>query len=185
MWPFSQKYNYLYYPVMVSFLDLRNRLPRRRLDKLKVCNVGVGEGGSALALQLPYFNFARLDHIDVHQPYLDAARARTWSAKVVNFINTDVRNWNFAAYDYVFMFDVLEHLEKADALAVMEKIKCHQLIFIPLETMFRKNDFGVKAQDHLSFWTEADFKERGYTTEILSGFHIEEKSVFDALWALK
>ena len=166
-------------------IDLRNRLPRQNLDKLNVLNVGVGVGNSGLAVQLPYFPFARLDLLDVHQPYLDSARARTWAAKKVNFINCDIRTWNTNAYDLVLMFDVLEHLEKKDSLAVMDKIKCKQVIFIPLEKEFRKNEFNAESQDHLSIWRPYDFVHRGYEIELLPGFHHDEKNVWDALWAIK
>ena len=185
MWPFRQKSEYLYYPLVISYLDLRNRLPRENLDKLKVLNVGVGDGGSGLAIQLPYFPFAQLDHVDPHEPYLKSAKARTWAAKKVRFIHADIRNFDTSNYDYVLMFDILEHLPKEDSLAVLEKIKCNQVIFIPLEKEFRKNIYGAKSQDHLSLWREQDFKCRGYTTEVLKGFHHEDNRIFDALWAIK
>lgn len=185
MWLFSKKDYFKYYPLVAASLDLRNRLPRTGFEKLKVLNVGVGVGNSGLAIQLPYFPFARLDHVDVHNPYLEVAKARTWAAKKVNFINADIREIGLIDYDFVLMFDVLEHLPKADALAVMDRIKSHQIIFIPLETEFRKNTFGAESQDHLSLWTEFDFTSRGYKTERLSGFHKEENLIFDALWAIK
>ena len=185
MWPFSQKDKFIFYPLMPFAIDLRNRLPRQNLDKLNVLNVGVGVGNSGLAVQLPYFPFARLDLLDVHQPYLDSARARTWAAKKVNFINCDIRTWNTNAYDLVLMFDVLEHLEKKDSLAVMDKIKCKQVIFIPLEKEFRKNIFEAESQDHLSFWTEEDFIKLGYKTEVLQNFHRDGDNYFPALWAVK
>lgn len=174
-----------FYPLVPDEIDLRNRLPRKNLDKLKVLNVGVGSGSSGLARQLPYLKFKQLDHIDVHQPYLDAAQTRVWDAEIVNFINLDIRYFGTASYDWILMFDVLEHLPKEDSLRVLSKIKCKQLIFLPLEKEFRENTFGAKSQDHLSFWTEQDFKERGYKTEVLSGFHREGDKVFDALWAVK
>ena len=174
-----------YYPVVPDDIDLLSRLPRKDLNKLKVLNVGVGDGWSGLARQLPFFDFGRLDHIDIHQPYLDAAKVKVWDAEIVNFINADIRNFGTSIYDLVLMFDVLEHLPKADALAVLDKIKCKQIVFIPLEREYRENTFGVKSQDHLSFWTEREFRKLGYKTEVLHHFHQEGKMVFGALWATK
>lgn len=185
MWPFSKKLDFTYYLPVPFEIDLRARLPRNGLRNLKVLNVGVGEGNSGLAVQLPYFPFARLDNIDVHQPYLEAAMARTWAAKEVNFFHADIKNFNIVGYDLVLMFDVLEHLTKADSLAIINRIKCRQVIFIPLEKEFRKNVYGAKSQDHLSLWTEADFKGRGYKTEVLKDFHHKDNRIFDALWAVK
>ena len=184
MWFFKEKF-ISYYPPISPMIDLRMRLPRKNINKLTVLNVGVGEGNSGLALQLPYFDFFRLDCIDVFQGYLDNARARTWAAQTVNFINADVRNFGTSIYDIVLMFDVLEHLPKKDSLAVIDSIKCNQVIFIPLENEYRENRFGVKSQDHLSFWTEADFKERGYKTQVLQGFHHDKNITWPALWAIK
>ena len=185
MWPFTTKSKFFYYPAVPFFLDLRNRLPRSGLEKLRVLNVGVGTGISWLATQLSYFPFARLVNIDIHQPYLDSAAVRTWAAKKINFINADIRQFGTEGYDYVLMFDVLEHLPKADALTILDRIKCHQIIFIPLEKEFRANTFGAKSQDHLSYWREYDFVHRGYKTELLPNFHKENNNAFDALWALK
>ena len=174
-----------FYPPVPDEIDLRNRLPRRNLNKLKVLNVGVGLGGSGLGRQLPFLRFKRLDNIDVFQPYLDGAKSRFYDAEKVSFINADIRDFDTSIYDWVLMFDVLEHLPKEDSFRVLDKIKCSQLIFIPLEKEFRENTFNAKSQDHLSFWTEEDFKNRGYATEVLSGFHREGEKVFDALWAVK
>ena len=185
MWPFKKTNDFIFYPPMPFFIDLRNRLPREKINKLKVLNVGIGVGNSGLAVQIPYLPFERLDLLDVHKPYLESAKARTWSAKQVNFIDADIRNFGTSIYDLVLMFDVLEHLPKEDSLTVMDKIKCKQVIFIPLENQYRENTFNAESQDHLSLWTEEDFKERGYKTEVLKNFHKEGGEVWDALWALK
>jgi len=183
--PFINFNHYEYYPPFHPSIDLRNRLPRFGLNGLKVLNVGVGEGNSGLAVQLPFIPFKRLDNIDVHQLYLDKAVCRTWAAKQVNFILADIREFDTSIYDLVLMFDVLEHLPKEDSLKVIDKIKCSQVVFIPLEKEFRENTFGVASQDHLSFWTEEDFKNKGFKTEVLKGFHKQGGKSFDALWALK
>lgn len=173
------------YPFVTPQIDLRLKLPAKGLEKLKVLNVGVGSGESGLARQLPFLPFYRLDLLDVHQPYLDNAIKKDWAAKCVNFINADIRNFDTSIYDVVLMFDVLEHLPKEDSLAVMKKIKCHQIIFIPLEEHFRENTFNAKSQDHLSLWKESDFIQRGYCTDRLFAFHKEGNDIFDALWATK
>jgi hypothetical protein len=174
-----------YYPLVPDEIDLRKRLPRKGLNKLQVLNVGVGSGSSGLARQLPFFRFNWLVHVDPHKPYLDAARTIAWDAELVSFINKDVRDCSFDAYDWVLMFDVLEHLPKEDSLKVLDSIKCRQLIFIPLEKEFRANVYEAQSQDHLSLWTEQDFKDRGYHTQVLVNFHKEDNRVFDALWATK
>jgi hypothetical protein len=173
------------YPNIPPEIDLRARLPFRRLKEMKVCNVGAGSGYSGNARQLPFLHFKELDFIDVDQEYLDAAKARRYMSDKVNFIKRDVRNHIFNKYDLVMMFDVLEHLPKNDSLAVMAKIQCAQLIFIPLEKEYRANVYGHASQDHLSFWTKEDFDNLGYQTEELYNFHNEDGRTFSALWAWK
>jgi hypothetical protein len=76
-------------------------------------------------------------------------------------------------------------LPKEDSIKIIEKVKT-AIVFIPLEKHFRANVFGVESQDHLSLWTEEDFKSRGYQTQVLKDFHYNELGErFDALWAIK
>jgi len=185
MFNFLKRDKYNYYPPVHPLIDLLNRLPRRKLNEQIVCNVGAGSGLSALGRQLPLIPFERLDFIDIHQPYLDGAQAQTYAAKYVNFFLADARQFDFSPYSIVLMFDVLEHLPKEDSLAIMDRIKSKQVIFIPLEKEFRKNVYEAESQDHLSLWTEEDFKSRGYRTQVLENFHKEDNRIFPALWALK
>lgn len=173
------------YPFVTDQIDLRFRLPKTGLERLTVLNIGVGSGDSGLARQLPYLPFFRLDMIDVYQPYLDNAAAKNYAAKICHFIKADARNFDTSPYDLVLMFDVLEHLEKPDSLFLLQKIKAKQIVFIPLEERYRENCFGVKSQDHLSFWTEDDFLKLGFKTERLFAFHRDCNNIFDALWAIK
>jgi ubiquinone/menaquinone biosynthesis C-methylase UbiE len=174
-----------YYPVLMPNIDLRYRLPRKQLSKMRVLNVGVGSGESLLARQLPFINFGSLTMIDVYQPYLDNAQTKTWDAKNISFVLADVRNYPVEDFDLVLTFDILEHITKEEAIAVMKRIKGKHVIFGPLEEHYRANTFEVESQDHKSLWTEEDFINLGYKTEVLKNFHREGNDIFDAIWALK
>jgi hypothetical protein len=176
---------YEYYPIFHPAIDLRNRLPRTNLNKMTALYVGAGSGDSALGMQLPYIKFQRLDFIDIHEPYLESASCRTYAANKTNFIKADVRDFDFSPYDIILIFDVLEHLPKEDSLKVIDKIKCKLVVFLPLEREFRENVFGAESQDHLSLWTEQDFKNKGFKTDVLEDFHPGPKGRFPALWALR
>lgn len=178
-------FNSRFYPLVAPEIDVRYRLPRKNLHKLKVLNVGVGSGYSGLARQLPFIEFGSLTMIDVHQPYLDMAKMKTWDARKIEFIKADLRSFDPSDFDVVMMFDVLEHVEKDDAIAFLSKIKGRSVVFGPLEKVYRPNVFEVKSQDHLSLWTEQDFIDLGFNTELLKNFHREEDQIFDAVWALK
>ena len=174
-----------YYPLVMPNIDLRYRLPRKELSKMRVLNVGVGSGESSLARQLPFINFGSLTMIDVHQPYLDNAKMKNWDAGEISFVNADIRDYPVEDFDLVLTFDILEHITKEEAVAVMNRIKGKHVVFGPLEEHYRKNTFDVESQDHKSLWTEQDFKNLGYQTEVLKNFHREGDDIFDALWALK
>jgi glycosyltransferase involved in cell wall biosynthesis len=171
------------YPQIKPCVDLRKKIGYGR--GLKVLNVGAGSCESDLMKQMVFMEFKQLDHIDIHQPYLDHAKQLAWCSESVNFISRDIRDESFEGYDIIMIFDVLEHLAKEESLAIIEKIKKTKsklVIFIPLEKEFRPNTFGAKSQDHLSLWTENDFKELGFETELLPYFHGTEG---DALWAIR
>jgi 2-polyprenyl-3-methyl-5-hydroxy-6-metoxy-1,4-benzoquinol methylase len=173
------------WPMVMPELDLRYRIPRGDIKKMRCLNIGVGSGYSLLARQLPFFNFKHLTLCDVHEPYLKNAQARTWNAKTMEYVLCDGREIDVSGYDIVFAFDVLEHMTKEDAFALVKKIKCPMVVFGPLELEYRANVYEVKSQDHLSLWTEKDFINLGFKTEVLKNFHREDDRIFDAIWAIK
>jgi len=140
----------------------------------RVLNVGVGPGieFSGVARQLPYFEFGRLDHIDVHPPYLYKAQEVNWASKIVTYKIMDVRNiQNFDDWTLVLMFDVLEHLPEEDAIIVLNRLiasTCKILIFLPIETGEYQNKYPeVAAMEHRSFWKPEEFTNLGLNVEYL------------------
>jgi glycosyltransferase involved in cell wall biosynthesis len=173
------------YPWVPSEIDLRLRLPVKNLHKLKVLNIGVGDMSSGLARQLPYFKWGQLDNIDTHQPYIDYAKTLPWIGTVSFMLKDmrDIKNWN--DYDLVMVFDVFEHLKKEESIKIIKEIKTHLIIFGPLEDKPRHNHYDVEGQEHLSLWTEQDFKDLGLNTEVLPSFHSDEEgNRWDAIWAI-
>lgn len=169
------------YPEVPPALDLRNRiLP----NGMTVLNAGVGPGDSWLAKQLPHLPFRRLDHIDIHEPYIFKAREVPWAAEEVRFKVGDITNGtNFDGYDMVFFFDIIEHLKKEDGLRILG-MPFKKLLFVPIETEPRGNSFGVESQDHLSFWTEEELKDLGYKTERVRQFmKRRDGTLMDSVWA--
>jgi len=165
-----------------EIIDLRLRLPIRGLTNKRVLNIGVGDMSSGIARQLVNLKFKDLEMVDVHKPYLQNAMTYNWMVKHIGFEVKDMKDiHNWREYDLVMVFDVFEHLKKEESIKIIKEIigETNLIIFGPLEKEFRKNTYEVQSQDHLSLWTEQDFKDLGLKTEVLKNFHGD----FDAVWA--
>ena len=175
------------------FIDLRLKLPLKDITKMRVLNMGIGSGESGVARQLVNIKFKHLHMVDVHQPYIDDAKKLEYLADEVEFELKDGKadyNWN--DYDLVMIFDVLEHIEKEESIRIVNEIQAagvKLLVFGPLEEEPRENTFTdeqgetIGHQDHISFWTEQDFKDLKLNTTLLKNFHEEHGKFFDAVWA--
>jgi len=165
-------------------INLKSKLSGYRCEDLKVLNVGAG-GDAVVGLppQLREIEFRQLDHLDAYAPALDKTRGVKWNAETVNFILEDIRNFDFSDYDLLIMFDVVEHLPKADALDLLRKAK-RAVVFIPLETGELMDGEGIPFGCHLSRWTEQEFIDLGFRTQVLKNFH-DYHGHFDAMWAEK
>ncbi len=152
-------------------------------EKMKVLNVGGGDAHVGLPPQLEEITFRQLDHLDAYKPALDKASGIRWKAGTVNFILSDIRDFDFSGYDLLLLFDVVEHLPKADAVALLKKVK-HAFVHIPLETGRLIDGDGVPFQRHLSRWTEQEFKDLGFRTMVFKNYH-NYRGRFDAMWAEK
>jgi hypothetical protein len=175
------------YPNVHPCIDLRPRLGD--LSERKVLNIGIGPGDSGLAMQLKTYPIKRLDHVEIHQPYIDTAKQYPfWVAKEVNYYLGDAREFPVEDYDLVLAFDVLEHMPKDDALKLIARCP-HMVIFGPLENSLHNDregvDMTVESQAHLSLWTEQDFIDLGFKTEVIPDFHREHGESWDALFACR
>lgn len=180
------------YPYIPKEIDLRLRLPVKDLYKMNVLNIGAGDGMSGLARQLPCFKYRGIIQTDVHFPYLQMCMKLPWRFTSMTFAEIDVRdidikNWKDHS-NLVLIFDVLEHLPKEDSIRVVKEIMelgVKLLIFGPLENRLHNHrlEEEVDSQEHLSLWTEQDFKDLGLKTEVLKNFHEEDGEKFDAIWA--
>jgi glycosyltransferase involved in cell wall biosynthesis/tetratricopeptide (TPR) repeat protein len=177
------------YPDHKGLIDLRDKIPVP--EGLRVLNVGVGPGTSSLSMQLPYFKFKQLDHIDINKEYLDKAKETKWAAEQVNFIHDDVRNLSekLDNYDLILLFDLIEHLPREDAKKILVS-RPAKLVFFPVEKEIgectRKEDPADVLSPHVSYWSEQDLIDLGYKTEFIDGFHRNYRGWnTPACWAYK
>jgi hypothetical protein len=185
VWKIEAKKRLYRLPCFRKYINLRLILKPANLKELTILNIGMGDGLSKLAQQLYGISFKRLDIVDVYQPYLDGGKLRRWATKEINFIKTDIRDFDVAPYDVVLALDVLEHMTKEDALGVIDRVKSKFIVFIPLEKEPQSEVREIESENHLSLWTEEDFIQRGFKTEILKDFHKENGKSCDALWGIR
>lgn len=84
-----------------------------------ILDVGAGSGTYNAALKRNGYNRAKIDAIEVWQPYIDKFNLED---KYSNVYKCDVREWDDFSYDVVIFGDILEHMTKKEALAVWEKV---------------------------------------------------------------
>lgn len=177
------------YPNVSANIDLRTRLGEVS-DKV-VLNVGLGRCDSGIGKQLVAYPIRRLDNVEIHAPYIETARRQYWVAKEVRFYHADICGFPLDGYDAILMADVLEHIQKDAAIELIRKAQAtgaRVVVFLPLENRLQNErdgvDMSIPSEAHVSLWTEDDFRDLGFTTERLVGFHKEKGEEWDALWAV-
>ncbi len=92
---------------------IRDNAPETVLD----VGAGAGKYGHICRALYPYF---KIDALEVWEPYIKEFKLKSLYNKI---FNEDVREFNNFNYDLVILGDILEHMTKDEAIAVMNKIK--------------------------------------------------------------
>lgn len=180
-----------------NMIDLLPRLTPFIPEESTVLDLGSGQMNSGISSQLPMIPFKRYVGVDIWDDYLEKTKKMALAAKESVFFKEDLLHYaEYNAdkkFDFVFLFDVVEHFKKKDAknlLHNVEKIAQKRiLIFIPIgEHTLEAND-GIIAvehnpyQKHQSEWSVKEWQEMGYDVELLKGFH--HGGILDAAWIMK
>lgn len=122
----------------------------RHIPRVNILDVGAGFGTYAKGL-FPL----QIDGIEVYQPYIDEYNLRSLYR---NIFCEDILNFDYSNYDYIIIGDVIEHLNKEDAIRLVKdisdkKIKC--LIGVPFNShqtskfTFLNKEWDVESEIHL------------------------------------
>lgn len=127
---------------------------------LRVLDVGPGWGKYGTLVREYVDPDAWVEAVEVWEPYVTRHRLR---AKYDGLRVEDVRDsdpeW-LATFDAVLMVDVIEHIPKVDALAVLDRLP--QWVIVSTPRHFFDNPADLPAPEaHVSHWTIADFEETG------------------------
>lgn len=183
---------------MTNYIDLPSRLPDD-IEHLSVLDLACGEMKSGISTQIPLLPFKEYTGVELWEPALSQARKKEMKSDKVTFISADITQYAHTLAktgkqsDVVFLFDIVEHLEKEDALKLIDDVqkiaKKRILIFMPLgEGTLEANDGVMVAEEnplqkHKSQWSAQEWRELGFDVEELRGFHHGGK--LDAAWIIK
>lgn len=169
--------------------------------ELRILDVGSGPGKIASDSRL---EGVKITCIDAHRDAVEACRALGLEA-----IFADVRDipkrFAKASFDIAWCIDVLEHLEREEALRLLSSLSTiarrQIVVFLPLGFFPQDRDPGGFAEPelvkHRSFWEKEDLISLGYRCYPLRGFHWDIRMycssladlpypvVRDAVWAVK
>lgn len=122
-----------------------------------ILDVGPGWGKYATLLR-EYLNHppTKIDAVEVHEPYVHDHRLAALYDVVAIGDACDLTPALLATYDLVLMVDVIEHLDKDRALALLDRIPGWVVICTPVE--FFSNGPGLPdSETHRSHWTADDW----------------------------
>ena len=87
----------------------------------RILDVGPGQGTYSDLLRDHGY---RIDAVEIWAPYVDQFGLR---AKYDNVYIADIREFDIEDYDFIILGDVLEHLNKEEAVALIQKIHLLQI----------------------------------------------------------
>lgn len=181
-----------------NMLEILPRITPFKTEDLTVLDLGCGRMDSGVSIQLPEIKFHEYTGVDIWQDDLEKAKKAVMVTTHREYFLEDIRDfvdkvYDEEKYDLIFLFDVLEHFKKKDAITLLKQVEkmCKKriLIFMPIgEHTLEANDGrvadeGNKWQKHLSEWSVAEWQEMGYDVEYLQGFH--QSGRLDAAWIIK
>ena len=129
---------------------IRDNAPETVLD----VGAGAGKYGHICRALYPYF---KIDALEVWEPYIKEYKLKHLYDKI---FNEDVREFNKFDYDLVILGDILEHMTKDEAIAVMDKIKSQAkmaIISIPTCNCPQGHVHGNPYEEHVKDdWTHEE-----------------------------
>ena len=117
---------------------------------ISILDIGSGAGTYSDLLKS---SFPNMDCVEVFEPYIEMFDLKT---KYNNVHIENILNFDFKYYDLILLGDILEHISKADAIHLIEKLysKCKELIIaVPFHSeqgIHFDNDHEIHLQADLS-----------------------------------
>lgn len=113
--------------------------------------------------------------VEPFKPYLERSRKKGIHTK---YLNKKIEQLKFppASFDAVVMIEVLEHLPKSEALAIIKKVerwaKCRVVVTTPNGFSGQDELDNNRWQRHLSGWTVPELQKLGFVCYGLAGLKL-------------
>jgi len=120
----------------------------------KVLDVGPGHGKYGVLLR-EYAGVELVDAVEMWEPYVEAFGLEGIYGTVYHGDVCNLPDVVLAAYDCVFLGDVIEHIPKRRALTLLDRIPGWVVICTPVE--FYPQPHEVPTEHHVSHWTAEEF----------------------------
>ena len=151
----------------VTFAGTLNPTPKKILD------VGCGYGKYSVLLREYLDPDPIVDGVEAWEPYVKKFRLKSLYHKVYVDDVLNLPQETLDLYDLVMMGDVIEHIEKQDAIELLGRIKGWIVIATPFDH-FHTDEGLPPTEAHVSHWTQEDFENTGRLDryEVSYGSHV-------------
>jgi len=126
-----------------------------------IVDVGAGEGTHAILARHTRLD-AKWIGVEIHEPYIERFMLRD---KYDDVVRADIRTWREPIHSapYVILFgDVLEHMEREQAVALLEFHQRHaEEIYVSVPIVYSPQDacFGNEHEAHLYHWEFEEMRD--------------------------
>ncbi len=123
-----------------------------------VLDVGPGWGKAGILLR-EYVAANRVDAVEAWGPYVTPRLRAVYDEVIVGDVR-DLPDEKLASYDLVLMADVIEHMDRQDALTLLWRIPGYVVLCTPREFFQNPEAAEIPPEEHRSLWTPQDFHFR-------------------------
>lgn len=139
-----------------------------KLKPQSILDIGVGFGSKGMLFReysdVWYGNMfdwkVKIDGVEIFDSYITDLQRSIYDHIYIGDIRTLVDT--LGDYDLIYMGDVIEHLEKQDAMELLSKLKmkCRDLIIVtPVHVSEQGEVYGNEKETHVSQWSTIDFED--------------------------
>ena len=150
----------------------------RSLNPASVLDIGVGFGkwGHVFREYLDVMHGrpfkeswkVQIDGVEIFEKYIQAHQRHIYDEIFID----NIRTMSIRDYDLIFMSDVIEHIEKKEAVEVINKLCAHSkalILIVPIGTAWLNSQgkmYGNEHEAHISWWYSGEVT-KGHT-----GYHL-------------